>query len=439
MGDTFIWSGASFAVAAIGLALAGEALGSGFQLRENSASVLGNAFAGGAVSTEDPSVIANNPAGMVGLSGNQLSGDLSIIIPSAVFSGTGLTAAKQPISGGNGANAGSAQPIPAAYGFYDASPDLKLGLAVTAPFGLKGQYRSDWVGRYQALRSDIETININPNIAYRISDWLSVGGGPAIQYADAELTNAINSTTLAYLASPLLPPGLTFPDGSVRVTGDSLAVGYNLGVFAQISPETRLGASYRSQVSHRLGGTAMFNVPVPLASNSRFQNTPTRTDLKTPEIVSLAASHHISADLTLLVEIQWTNWSVVKNLQVERPDGSALTHQPEQWHGTWFGSIGATYRPEPNWTIRGGFAFDPTPIPNQFRTARLPDADRYWLAVGLGYEAMPNLRFDFAYVHIFAGSAPINEVSQTADLLVGRYADHIDIVALSATFRFEQR
>jgi long-chain fatty acid transport protein len=187
MGNTFIWPGASSAVAAIGLALAGDALGSGFQLRENSASALGNAFASGAVSTEDPSVIANNPAGMVGLSGNQLSGDLSIIIPSAVFSGTGVTAAKQPISGGNGGNAGSAQPVPAAYGFYDASSDLKLGLAVTAPFGLKGQYRSDWVGRYQAIKSDIEIININPNIAYRISDWLSVGGGPAIQYADAEL------------------------------------------------------------------------------------------------------------------------------------------------------------------------------------------------------------------------------------------------------------
>jgi len=436
MDDRLTRLAAGVVVAGTGFVAVGEALGSGFQLRENSAAALGNAFAGVAASTEDPSVIANNPAGMTGLSGNQVSGDLSIVIPSAIFSGVGLNAAHQPISGGNGGDAGGAQPVPAVYGVYDVSPDLKFGLAITAPFGLKLQYDSDWVGRYQAIKSDLEIININPNIAYRVTDWLSIGGGPAIQHANTELTSAINSTAVAHLANPLLPTGLTLPDGSVRITGDSLSVGYNLGILAQVSPGTRLGASYRSQVSHRLEGSATLNVPAPLAADPRFQNTPTRTDLRTPDIVSLAASHQISSDLILLAEVQWTNWSLVKDLRVERPDGSALTDQPEQWHGTWFASIGASYAPDPNWTIRGGFAFDPTPVRNQFRTARVPDSDRYWLAVGLGYKWTADLHFDAAYVHIFGGSAPINELSQTGDVLVGRYSDHIDLVSLSATLRF---
>jgi hypothetical protein len=75
-------AGNGVVVATAGIAFAGEAWGSGFQLRQNSASALGNAFAGAAASTEDPSIIANNPAGMIGLSGNQVSGDMSIIIPS---------------------------------------------------------------------------------------------------------------------------------------------------------------------------------------------------------------------------------------------------------------------------------------------------------------------------------------------------------------------
>src|ERR1700726_2054890 len=99
------------------------------------ASALGNAFAGAAASTEDPSIIANNPAGMIGLSGNQVSGDMNIIIPSAVFSGPGRTVAPQPITGGNGGDAGGAQPVPAAYGFYYSSPDLKFGRGLTASFG----------------------------------------------------------------------------------------------------------------------------------------------------------------------------------------------------------------------------------------------------------------------------------------------------------------
>src|SRR5947208_3035832 len=198
--DWVRWLVIEIAVATTTLAFFGEAWGSGFQIRENSAAALGNAFAGAATSSEDPSIIANNPAGMIGLSGNQVSGDFAIIIPSAVFSGMGLTAARQPISGGNGGDAVGAQPVPAAYGFYDASPDLKVGLALTAPFGLQTQYQSDWVGRYQAIRSDIATININPNVAYRVSDWFSIGGGPAIQHAGAEFTNAINSTTAVHLA-----------------------------------------------------------------------------------------------------------------------------------------------------------------------------------------------------------------------------------------------
>ena len=372
---------------------------------------------------------------MTGLSGNQVSGDLSIIIPSAVFTGTGLTAARQPISGGNGGDAGNARPVPAAYAFYDLSADLKLGLAVTAPFGLKTQYNSDWVGRYQAIMSDIETININPNVAYRVFDWLSVGGGPTIQHEHTELTNAINSTTIVHLANPFLPAGLTFPDGLASVAGNDWSVGYDLGVFAELSPTTRLGASYRSQISHRIGAIATFTVPAPLAASPQFQNTPATADLKTPDIVSLAATQEISPELTLLAEVQWTNWSVVKNLRIERPDGSALINQPEQWHGTWFASIGATWRPYPNWTFRGGFAFDETPI-REHLTARLPDSDRYWLTVGLGYELTQDVRLNAAYAHIFAASPSINELSQTGDVLVGHYSNHIDIVSLSATLRF---
>jgi long-chain fatty acid transport protein len=422
--------------AGIALGSSRDGWGAGFQVRENSASALGNAFAGAAASTEDLSIIANNPAGMTGLSGNQVSGDLSIIIPSAVFTGTGLTAARQPISGGNGGDAGNARPVPAAYAFYDLSADLKLGLAVTAPFGLKTQYNSDWVGRYQAIMSDIETININPNVAYRVFDWLSVGGGPTIQHEHTELTNAINSTTIVHLANPFLPAGLTFPDGLASVAGNDWSVGYDLGVFAELSPTTRLGASYRSQISHRIDAIATFTVPAPLAASPQFQNTPATADLKTPDIVSLAATQEISPQLTLLAEVQWTNWSVVKNLRIERPDGSALINQPEQWHGTWFASIGATWRPYPNWTFRGGFAFDETPIREQFLTARLPDSDRYWLTVGLGYEWTQDVRLNAAYAHIFAANPSINELSQTGDVLVGHYSNHIDIVSLSATLRF---
>jgi long-chain fatty acid transport protein len=434
--DALKRAAAGLAVAATGLAPAGKSFGSGFQIRENSVSALGNAFAGAAASIEDPSVIANNPAAIAGLVGNQVSGDLSVVVPSVVFSGIGITAGRQSIKGGNGGDAGSAQPVPAAYGFLDASPDLKLGLALSAPFGLKTQYAPDWVGRYQAIKSAIETININPNVAYRVTDWLAIGGGPAIQHTHAEFTNAINSTAVARLANPLLPAGFALPDGHAGVAGNSVSVGYTLGVLAELSPQTRIGASYRSQIGHRIEGIASFEVPAALAASPRFQNTPASTKLTTPDIVSLAASHQISPEITLLAELQWTNWSVVRNLRIERPDGSAISDQAEQWHSTWFGSIGATYRPSPNWTFRTGFAIDPSPVRDEFRTARLPDTDRYWLAVGLGYRWSDAFRLDAAYARVFGGTVPVSELSQTGDVLSGQAASHADIVSLSATLRF---
>src|SRR5947208_16060086 len=108
------------------IADAGSAFGSGFQLRENSAAALGNAFAGAAASTEDPSIIANNPAGMTALRGDQVSGDLTVVIPSAILSVMGLNAARQPIGGGRGGDAGRAQPVPAGYEAHDASLDGKV-------------------------------------------------------------------------------------------------------------------------------------------------------------------------------------------------------------------------------------------------------------------------------------------------------------------------
>lgn len=99
--------------------------------------------------------------------------------------------------------------------------------------------------------------------------------------------------------------------------------------------------------------------------------------------------------------------------------------------------LGASYIQFAPHPAQCGFAYDPTPVPNQFRTARLPDADRYWLTAGLAYVWTPDLRFDAAHLDVFGRHAPINEVSQTGDLLASRYSDHIDIVSLSASFRFD--
>src|SRR5688572_21412923 len=161
----------------IGLALGGisaSASAAFFQLAENNASGIGNAFAGGAAIAEDASTVWHNPAGLVRLEGSQFVAAGHVIMPSTKFDKTTATvtpaAGGGNISGGNGGNAGETAFVPNFYSSLQLNNKLWLGLGVNVPFGLATDYEDDWVGRYHADRSEIQTININPSIAYKIND-----------------------------------------------------------------------------------------------------------------------------------------------------------------------------------------------------------------------------------------------------------------------------
>src|SRR5450759_4709410 len=153
-------------VAGAMLVMSGSAMASGFALIEQSGSGLGNAFAGGAASAEDASTIFYNPAGMSRLSGKQIVVAGSMIKPSAKFSDTGSTpAALQTANNGNGGDAGSWSLVPNAYFVMDVNPKTRVGLGINAPFGLQTQYDANWMGRFQAMKSKIQTTNLNPSVS----------------------------------------------------------------------------------------------------------------------------------------------------------------------------------------------------------------------------------------------------------------------------------
>src|SRR5450830_334633 len=158
----------------------------GFALAEQSSSGLGNAFAGGAASAEDASTVFFNPAGMSRLSGKQIAVAVHDITPSAKFSGTGASGTDM------GGDAGGSTFVPNAYFTMEMQPNLKMGVGVNAPFGLQTEYDAAWVGRYQAIKSKIKTINVNPSIAYQVNDALSVGAGLDYQHISGELSSFDN-------------------------------------------------------------------------------------------------------------------------------------------------------------------------------------------------------------------------------------------------------
>ena len=429
-----------------------EAQASGFAIRENSAEALGTAFAGNASSADFLSTIFNNPAGMTEFTGDRAQADASAIIPSEKFSGTATGGVPGvfalPISGGNGGDAGKFGLIPAAYVLHSFSPDFKAGLALTVPFGLKTEYESTWVGRYFGIKSEIQTIDLNPNVAYRVNNWISVGGGISANYLYADLTKAVDLNSLTGHS-----PG-TFPDADFRFNGADWSWGYNAGVLLKPWEGTNIGLAYRSRILHKLQGDANFsNVFPPLLGDPRiaaaFASSPSQVPLNLPGNLDLSVTQKITDHFRIAADVQWTNWSQVQSLVVRRDNGSPVVGSfiPEHFRDTVFVSVGGTYNLDDHWTLRAGVAYDESPVTDGFRTVQLPDADRFWIAGGVGYKFSDGFSVDFGYAHIFIPGRPnlnssVNSnlsfapVSPFVDQIRGSYSASVDLISLQTRFRF---
>ena len=180
----------------------------GFALIELNASGMGNAYAGQAASAQDASTIFFNPAGMTQLPGRQVVGAIHAISPQANFNNAGTTtlAPLQTRLGSNGGDAGGLAFVPNMYLSWQLTPRVFVGAGVNVPFGLKTDYSPEWMGRFHGITSEVRTINVNPSIAFKVSDALSLGFGINYQRVEATLTNAVNYSAAAFGAggAPLL-------------------------------------------------------------------------------------------------------------------------------------------------------------------------------------------------------------------------------------------
>lgn len=366
-------------------------------------------------------------------------GGVYFIAPTARFTNSGSTAVdRTPLIGNNGGDAGEDVFVPNFYAAWNLSDRVKLGLGVNAPFGLATEYDDNWVGRYQAVTSELTTININPTVAAKVTDELSLGLGINIQYANAKLSNAIDFGAIGRGFG--LPTRPQSADGFIEVEGDDWSVGYNLGLLYEASPETRIGSPYRSGIDYTLKGDADFTVPAAagiLTRSGRFIDTDARAELKTPDSLSLGFYQQVTPELALLADVTWTNWSKFEELRIQfdnpvQPDSV----QPENWKDTIRVGLGVNYAASDALTLRAGVAYDQSPVRDEFRTPRIPDSDRVWLALGASYRPSESLSLDFGYAHLFIGDGSIAQVSSAGDTLRGDVESDVDIIGVQLNWRF---
>lgn len=425
-------------------------LGAGFAVMEQSVKELGQAFSGAPTNTEDGSMVFFNSGAMSQVRGKLISVAGYVAVPSVTFKNSGSQLSPLvggvPLQGGSGGESASPVYIPNFYYVQKVTERLAVGLGVNVPFGMKNSYQANWVGRYQAIDSKLNTININPALSLKVTEKVSIGAGLNIQYLRSKLTNAIDFGSVCFQAlepascdsQGLLPQAA---DGHVALKGDSVGLGYNLGIYYALNQDTRLGLSYRSKIKHDVQGKANFSVPdnaIGLTRNGSFVDTNAKTSVTMPDNVMFGFSHRLNSRWAISADALWTRWSHVQELRTEFSSAQPDDIHSFKWENTWRYALGVSYTPEESkWTFRSGFAYDETPVPNsRLRSPRIPDNDRYWLTAGFTYAFLKNLNLHGAYAHLFFTDPSINISGATDDRLVGDFSEQINIVGLQLDWKF---
>ena len=379
----------TFKIAAVAMIVAGafatQTYAAGFQLSEQSAIQMGRAMAGAGIVGDDLSAVHYNPAGMTLLSGTRMQATGTWVAVNLDYEGDSGQSENGRLKG---------QIIPASFITHQINDSLWAGLGLTVPYGMGTEFGEGWEGRERGTESMILTFDINPNLAWKVNEKLSVGGGVSLQYAKAELGSGRIVSENGHTINS-------------NVKGDSWAWGWNVGVMFQPVETVRLGLAYRSNISHNADGhTTLNNVPVKTDNGLVLTNI--RSDMevriKTPDTITFSATWEATNALRLSGTARWSKWSNFHSLDVQNLDLAGTqfssTVVENNWDDTWFFSVGADYKLNGQWTIRGGVAYDQGPVENQYRMAVIPDTDRVWFSGGASYKYTDNLTFDFGATYI---------------------------------------
>ena len=375
----------------------------GLYLEEFGTPSMGVASAGAEAVAADASSALHNPAGMTRLDGKQLMVTGGLAYSRAKFD----QAPDNIVSGGNGGDAGGLAPMGGAFYTHSLSEDLKFGLSLYSISAALLDYDTGWVGRYQCEEVSIFTMTMNPSIAYKVNDWLSIGGGPVVVYGDLDMKVA---------APPLVG------NGRVEIDGDDWEVGFDGGVLIDLNERTRFGLLYFSGWDLEFGGD--------LEIKGTGISAGTDTGLDMPQMVRLGAYHEINDRLALLGTVAWEEWSDLDEVNISTGSGGAALDR--NWDDVWHFAAGIHYRLTKPMLLQFGIAYDTSPVDADDRTADMPIDRQIRLACGVQYEYSDNVTLGTQFEYIDMGDAEIEGV-----LLNGDYkTNEIYVLAINVNWKF---
>lgn len=413
------------------LLLSTSAMAAGFHLREQSAAAQGNAYAGATAGAENGSYAYYNAAGITRQKGLQVNLGATYIAPRATAKNV---MSENGTRGADVENVVHAAVSPNGTVSYQLNDRAFAAIAVNSPFGMITKYDREWIGSDHGITSDLKSGTITPMFAYKATDKLSLGAGVQMQYIWAHLTSSHNNSRT----------------GLVTENGNDFDMGYQLGAMYEFSDATRVGVGYRSKIDHKLKGKMKSSGSALTASDNPYyaaagmqanalMNQKISAKLTTPAMLSMGVYHDINEKWAVMAEYQRVFWSSFQNLTFKSQSGGyTIANVKENWRDTNFYSIGTSYMLDNQWKLRLGLAYDQSAVRYAHRTPRIPDSDRIWYSMGLGYQYNENLSFDMGYTYIKAHSARMNSAITGNDgsHVSADYSNSVKVFAFSVNYAF---
>ena len=281
---------------------------------------------------------------------------------------------------------------------------FNVGLAVQAPYNFTTKYLPDDFARYDALTSELRSANVSLVAAMTVTDWLDIGAGFDAQYAKATLSSALPNAPIPAVLSPayVISPST---DGRNQLEGDGWNYGWNAGAQMHFG-KLDLGLSYRSEIKHELDGTVNISGLTGVLAGANVSADGT-AKFTTPWYATVSARYAVNDRLTLNAQVNQIGWSKFDAIRVNYGATGASTIV-QDYDDVTTGAVGFDYKIDPTMTFRAGVGYDPTPTPDDHRTARIPDGDRWLYAAGLS-KTMGSMTFDGAVTYIDIDTAAIND------------------------------
>ena len=394
-----------------------ESVAGGFQLWEQDAADIGDYHAGAAAEADIAASTFYNPAGATRLSKQEASLGVTLIPLDLSFTGT--------VDGVVPVNNAPGDTLNAVPNFQYVLPlphRFAFSFGVTAPFGLSTNYPDVNFVNYLATETQLETVNINPAIAYAINQYLSLGIGFDAMYGSA-----------VYDSDPGVP-----------LTSDlhGWNYGYNAGALVQFTPSTRMGLSYRSAVTITATG---------LSQSANFDGTPivstASAQFPLPATSILSFYQDVNSRFTLMASAFYTQWSAFNELVIQNlatPAGTGTIALFEKYRDTWNLAVGGKYKITQQVSLEAGFGHDQTPTQDGYRDIRLPDNDRYAASFGINIDPTTKFHWSMGWTHFFVPNTPVdnsqsNDTSRTTTLLppyvgIGTVTGNINVVGMQLSY-----